>query len=266
MSKYLSFNIHRTKGKNTSVLVYDIAMEVRFGKIVTASNEKIFSAQPKRDLDGNFFSSNPDSENQNERRERSSSGLRMNDYDSNILENNAYQLIEDEMFKLEHKIGILENTLSRLNSEIDALENLNYDIQVPALKDRRQKLERELEESKKKYSQMGISAKISGGLVSAVNFTSGKKNNVFSKAKNFVTKRILAKISKKFGCSQNIKEALANLSDINTSVDELITLQTPYGESVNRYEKLGAYLNEVNVIHSRITKNVNSITEAKKKS
>jgi len=242
-------------------------MDVRFGKIVVNNNnEKFFLAQRQKDLDGNFFSSNPDSGKEKERQERSPSGLRMNDYDSNILENNAYQLIEDDMFRLEHKIGILESTLSKINTEIDALENLNYDIQVPALKERRRKLERELEDSKNKYSQMGISAKISGGLVSAVSFTSGKKNNAFSKAKNFVTKKILAKISKKFDCSQNIKEALASLSDINLSVDELITLQTPHGESINRYEKLGAYLNEINVIHSRITKSVNSITDTKKKS
>jgi len=241
-------------------------MDVRFGKVVANNSEKFFKTQPVNNTEGNFFSSNQEQEKEKKKEESSSSGIRINDFDSTILENNAYQLIEDKMFKLEHKIGLLEKTLSRIDGEIDALENLNYDLQVPAIKERKRKIELELEESKKKYSQMGISAKLSGGLVSVVNFTSNKKNNVFLSAKTFLIKKVLTKISKKFDYSQKIKEALANLSDINMSVDELITLQAPYGETVNRYEKLSAYLNKVNVIHSNITKNVNLITDAKKKS
>lgn len=239
-------------------------MDVRFGKIVS-TNKNIFVTPSASATDGNFFSSNQDSNKENQNKEASSSGLRLNDYDSNILENNAYQDIDDEMFKMEHKIDILESTLEKLDSEIETLENLNYDIQVPALKKRKQKIEQELEEIKKKYSQLGFSAKISGQIASVVSFTSNKKNNVFSATGKFLSKNVLAKISKKFGCSQNIKEALNSLSDINLSVDELIKLQAPHGEVLDRYDKLTAYLNNANVIHSRITKNMNLLTDAKKK-
>ncbi len=62
-----------------------------------------------------------------------------------------------------------------------------------------------------------------------------------------------------------MKEALENLSSINTSVDELVNLQIPYGKKIERYEKLTAYLNKANVIHAQITKNMNEIAKKKVK-
>lgn len=230
-------------------------MSIEFGKIVSSNNGDFCIAQPFETSEGNFFSSGPSQEKEKikqGKQENSTPGVRMNDFDSNILENNAYQSIEDEMFKIEHKIEILEANLSKLNSEIDALENLNYDIQVPYLKERRQKILQELAELNEKYSHMGISAKISGQIVSAVNFTSNKRNSIFSKAGDFLSKKVLTKISKKFSYSQSIKEALDKLSEISLSVDELVKLQAPYGETINRYEKLTAYLNKINTIQVQI--------------
>ena len=57
-----------------------------------------------------------------------------------------------------------------------------------------------------------------------------------------------------------MKEALEKLSDINANVDELITMQVPYGETINRYEKLTAYLGKANMLHSRISKNLKEMT------
>lgn len=234
-------------------------MEIKFGKI--KPNNNIFSTPSSNSPDANFFATN--TFGQSFQQENNASGSRMNDFDSNILENNAYQAISDEMFKLEHKMGMLETSLSKLTNEIEALESLGYDIQVYDLKDRKLKLERELAELNKKYSELGLGAKISGQIASAMNLTSKKKFNPLLRLKKFLSKKVLSKISKKFDNSQTMKEALENLCSINLSVDELIKMQTPYGETMNRYDKLTAYLNKANVIHSQISRMTNKNTNAR---
>lgn len=236
-------------------------MDVKFGKI--KPNNNIFFESPANNSDDNFFASSPNFEWNGNKQENSTLGSRINDYDSTILENNAYQAISDEMFKIEHKIEILETTLSKLDNEIETLQSLGYSVQISNLKDRKQKIELELAELNKKYSELGLSAKISGQIAAAVSLKSHKKNTIFSKVKFFLSNKILAKISKKFNYSQTMKEALENLGNINLSVDELVKMQVPYGETLNRYEKLTAYLNKANSIHSQISKNLDVITKKK---
>ena len=232
-------------------------MDVKFGKIKPSNN--FFNDLSVSDSDENFFTSLPNVK----KHESHTSGNRINDYDSNILENNAYQALSDEIFKIEHKMNTMEESLSKINNEIATLEGLGYDIQINELKNRKQKIEQELAELNKKYSSLGLGSKISGQISSAVNLASNKfgsieKNNVFSKVKDFLSKKVLAKLSKKIDYTQTMKEALDNLSNINLSVDELIKMQVPYGENLNRYEKLTAYLNKANIIHSQISKNINT--------
>ncbi|MDD3437105.1 MAG: hypothetical protein PHC64_08155 [Candidatus Gastranaerophilales bacterium] len=229
-------------------------MEIKFGKV---KPNNIFVKSSAAHTGGNFFEAPADF---NLNTHTSSQGSRINDYDSTILENNAYQAISDEMLKIEHKMSVLENTLSRMNSEIAALQSLGASLQISDLKERKRKIEEELVELNKKYSELGLSARIAGQISSAFAFTANKKTKVFSKTKDFVSKKILAAVSKKISCSQSLKEALENLCSINLSVDELVTMRAPYGETDERYEKLTAYLNKANVIHSRISKNIDAIT------
>lgn len=232
-------------------------MEVKFGKIRSNSS---FVKSTTNNSESNFFENKSDftweDNNQNQL-----IGGRINDLDSNILENNAYQSMPDEMFKLEHKMNLLETSLSKINSEIEALNSLGYSIQIYELKERKRKIEEELADLSKEYSKLGLSAKISGQLTTALNFTANKKPKILPLIGNFLSKKVLAKLSKKFDYSQTMKEALDNLSNINANVDELIKMQTPYGETVSRYERLTAYLNKANSIHSQITRNVNEITK-----
>lgn len=234
-------------------------MDIKFGKVTPKDN---FFTQVKCDCasEVNIFSQQSADQ---QKHGQAFHGQRLNDFDSNILESNAYQAIPDEMFKMEHKIGLLEESLAKLNNEISTLESFSYAIQVFELKNRRTKIEQELQDLKLQYSNMSLSAKISGQVVSAVAFASNAKSNTFSRLKNFLSKKVLAKMSKKFNCSQQMKEALDSLSDINLSVDELIQMQAPYGETINRYEKLTAYLNKANLIHSKISLNMNELAKKK---
>lgn len=235
-------------------------MDVKFGKITSANNNLFVASTQAQKADDNFFAASQEKHEQGTPNPQVP-GSRINDYDSNILENNAYQELPDDMLKLEYKISILENSLKKVESEIEALESLGYTIQISELKNRREKLKLEISELHKQYANLGLSAKISGQIASAINFTSSSKKTGFSKVKKFISKNILSKLSKKFGTKQEMQEALSSLSNINSSVDELINMQIPYGETVSRYEKLTAYLNKANLIHSQITKNVNQITK-----
>lgn len=232
-------------------------MEINSNKY---NQNNIFLQSLTASADGNFFASHSNAQStvpNNENRPQSSS--RMNDFDSKILENNAYQTLPDEMLKIEHRIGILEKSLARITNEIEALETFGDNVQVNELKHRKELVEKELTEMNKKYSELGIGAKISGQIASVVKFTSNKKTSTFSKIKEFIKKKILAKLSKKINHSMKMKEALNNLSNINSNVDELVTLKIPYGETKRRYEELTAYLNRANMIHSKISQNIKKI-------
>lgn len=229
-------------------------MDVKFGKV--RPNSANHFAEPIINSSAeNFFASSSNTNSQNPKQETHSNGTRMNGYDSKILEDHAYLDMEDEIFKLEHKMGILEDNLSKIDSEIETLESLGYDIQIYDLKTRKHKMEEELKEVNRKYEELCLSAKISGKISSVVKGASSGKRRGLSRVKDFISKKVLAKLSKKINYVQVMKDALENLSNINSSVDELVQMQAPYGETVKRYEKLTACLNKANLIHSQIIKN-----------
>ena len=237
-------------------------MVVKFGKI-RPNNDFSINLNVSDTIENIFAAaSNPNQINAKKSTQKSH-GNRINDYDSILLENNAFQDLPDELFKLEHKIKILEEGLSKINNEISTLEGLGYDIQIYDLKNRKQIIEQELDNLNIKYSNLGLSSKISNQLSAAASFATKGKNNIFIKINKFLSKKVLTKLSKKFGYKESLKEALESLGNINLNVDELIKMQAPYGETINRYEKLTAYLNKANVIHSQILRNMNTITDLK---
>lgn len=225
--------------------------------IENTSGNNFFAAAHSDDAQSNFFAA-PDNV-QNPVKQKNQSPHRLNDYDSNILENTAYQKISDDMLKIEHRIGLLEDTLSKITAEIEALQSFGDSIQINSLINKKQLIEEEIEELDKKYSQLGLSAKISGQIASVISFSSKNKNGIFSRIKFFISKKILAKIFKKLSYRENVKDALMKLISINANVDDLIKMHTPYGETFNRYEKLTVYINKANSIHAQISKNLKNI-------
>lgn len=53
-----------------------------------------------------------------------------------------------------------------------------------------------------------------------------------------------------------MSDSLEQLSEISKSVDDLVDMNVPYGEKVQNYEKLTEYLNQANMIHSKISKSL----------
>ena len=83
-----------------------------------------------------------------------------------------------------------------------------------------------------------------------------EKMPVLYKVQNFISRNLLAKISKKVNSVVALSDSLEQLSNISKSVDELIDMNIPYGERVQNYEKLTQYLSKANSIHSKISQSL----------
>lgn len=178
---------------------------------------------------------------------------KIDDYDSTILEDRAYLNMEDKAFKLEYKIGMLEDNIAQISEEIEGAEMINDDIRLNVLRRKKLRMERQLRICLSEYSEIDIVSKIIGW----VSFLVKRKFRKKTKIGNFVMKHILSKISKKMELIYSLKEALGKLSNINRSVDELIQMQAPVKDVKDRYERLTAYINKANSIHNEIVKSVN---------
>ena len=181
------------------------------------------------------------------------SHTRLNALDSTLLEAEAYQNIDDENFKVEYKIGRLENAIKSIDKEIANAKAINDLQKVDVLMMRKHSLQAELKVLNEYYGESDVTTKLSGELTSMLTFKPSIISHVFNKCTEFVSEKVLPKISKSFNSGQNIKVALSKLETLNKNVDELVTMQMPYGEADERYDRLTNYLNRANVIHFQIS-------------
>ncbi len=115
-------------------------------------------------------------------------------------------------------------------------------------------MEARLNQLTKEYQQTGMSKKLTGNLTSLVKPTKTTKfNSIKTYVKNF-TGNVLGKISKTFNSGQDLKLAVKKLSNINKNVNELISLQAPYGEAEEKYDRLTKYLTKANTIQYQVSK------------
>lgn len=185
---------------------------------------------------------------------------RLNALDSTILENEAYRNIDDEVFKTEYKINRLESAIKNINEEIQSAKDIRDFQRADSLILQRRNLQAQLDELNKNYEKTGVSAKLSGELASVLENQPKAISKAFKNCVNFMSEKVLPKISKTFRSGKTIKSALNKLETINKNVDEIVTTQTPYGEADERYDKLSDYLNSANVIHYQISKKIGTPT------
>lgn len=179
----------------------------------------------------------------------------LNDLDSTILEDTAYQKIDNKNLQLELKINKLESELQKLNAQMVIAKEFSDIAQMRELIKHKRRVESKLDSLNSQYQELGLGNKLSNKFSNAVNFTSQANSNFFTKVKEFLAVNFFSKISKNFSKKYDLKNSLSKLSNINESVNELVSMQIPYGETIKRYEKLTVCLNRANVIHSRISKN-----------
>ncbi len=178
---------------------------------------------------------------------------RLNGYDINMINDfGANDSADDTVIKLGVEIAKLEESLDELRTKIAATERLGKLPDVLKLKIKEKELERELAEIKSVYAQKKSLTKpiLKNKLKKRVDMP------LIRAIQRFISRKILAKISKKFNSIMALSDSLEMLSGINKSVDELIEMKVPYGEHLENYQKLTTYLYKANQIHSKIQKSM----------
>lgn len=192
--------------------------------------------------------------------EDSSGHARLNALDSTILINEAYQNIDDEVFKTEYQISKLEEGIAGIDKEIEQARAINDTTKADILIMRKHSMQEKLRELSASYGEQDVTAKLSDGITSVFSKKPTIITNIVDSCVNFVSEKILPKVSKKYNSGRDIKIALNKLETLNKNVDELVTMQMPYGEADERYDMLTNYLNRANVIHFNISKTIGTPT------
>lgn len=184
------------------------------------------------------------------------SNKRLNDYDLNILNDNSFKDLDDKTLKLECLIAEKEETLENLNNKIKGAELLGKLLDVMDLKIQAKQIENELADLKEQYSKRNVAEKITDVITSK---KSKPKLSPIHRLARFVSRKIIARMSKKVKSILDLSDSLDTLTSINENVDELIAMKVPYGETKANYEKLTNYLYRANRIHSQINKKMQSL-------
>ena len=176
---------------------------------------------------------------------------RLNDYDLNILNDNSFKDLDDKTLQLECIITEKEEALDAINMKIKGAELIGKLLDVMDLKIKAKQLENEIAELKSEYSKRNIAERLTDKITSK---RPKPKLSPIRRLARFVSRKIIARMSKKVKSIMDLGDSLDTLTSINENVDELIAMKVPYGETKANYEKLTNYLYRANRIHSQINK------------
>lgn len=178
------------------------------------------------------------------------SSRRLNDYDFNLLKEDAYKDVSDDLFKLEYKISKIEDEIKSYDAQIlSAKEIHDYEL-VGTLTARRRIAQEDYDALVEVYNEKSLSAKISDGI--SMKFKSGF--NGIKSGVDTIIENIASKLPKRFSSVFELRKSLAKLENISKSVDELVNLNIPYGEQIDKYEQLSKYIIKANSIQNEISR------------
>lgn len=179
---------------------------------------------------------------------------RLNDYDYNLLKDGAYKDISNDVFKLEYKISKTEEEMRELRSQIQASAEIKDYETVGTLNGRLQILQEDYEALTAMYNDKSLSAKFSGCISDIISDNLKAKFQDFKKKLTNMPEAVMSKMPKRIASIIEIKKSLHKLENINKNVDELISLNIPYGEHIDKYNQLSKYIIKANEIQSAIAK------------
>lgn len=206
------------------------------------NNNNFFSIKPVQSTNQNPFPLADEAGNKS----ASNPMHRLNGYDSTILNDKTFDKAESDKLKLEYKIAGKQKELNDINAKIKNAELYGTQNEVLSLRMKKQRFEQELYELNRQHAASNkIKKSFTGENIELP---------VIRKIQTFVSRNVLAKVSKKFNSIVFLGDSLEKLTDINKSVNELIEMNVPYGEKNENYEKLTEYLYRANKIHSQISK------------
>lgn len=177
---------------------------------------------------------------------------RLNSYDNLILDSSFFIKLDDETLSIEERVLRLEIFLENINEKIKSAQATKNQNQLQFLYDEQKQVLLKLETLKQSQKSQNIMSKIN---INEYKFLNSLKA-YFSKC-HFILK-IIYKFFKPFYFKNNFKKTLMKLNNINDNVSELIKLKVPYGEEEQRYETLVYNLTKAGVLHSQISKEINT--------
>jgi len=174
----------------------------------------------------------------------------INDYDSNMLEEEAYRDVKDTIFQLEYKLSKTEEKIKEIGAKLESAKEIRDETQISELTAQQYKLMQEYRNLTYAYQDISLSAKITGKIAQNSKEKSANINNFFVKINNIV----MSKLPAKFANFIAIKKSLSALENINNSVNELMKNKYTYGESSEKYDQLTKYIARANAIQAEISK------------
>lgn len=221
-------------------------------------NEKdTFEVKHSQLSNTNFFLSDENSVELFDNQNITEPSRRLNDYDFNLLKEDAYKDVSDDLFKLEYKISRIEEEIKSVDSQFElAMEIQDYNL-TEELNERKKILQEDLESLVAIYNDKSLSARISDKILNLFGDKVKKLLLNINKKTLNLSEVILSKLPKQFSSAIELKKSLLKLENLNKSVDELMSLNIPYGENFNKYEQLSKYIIKANSIQSEISKYMN---------
>lgn len=210
---------------------------------------------PSEEINNNFFlTENILSLN---KQPKTDSSKRLNDYDYNLLKEDAYKEVNDDLFRLEYRISKIEKYIKNNNIQLESAKEIGDYKLIEELSTKRKFLEDDYKRLLALYNDKSFSAKISDKILNL--FGIKIKNNIKNikiSLTNYSDK-IISKMSRQFSTFLKLRKTLNKLENLNQSVSDLITLNIPYGEHYNKYDQLSKYIIKANSIHANISQQIN---------
>lgn len=178
---------------------------------------------------------------------------RLNGYDSAILNKTNFEEADVEELSIDYRVKEKESIIKDLDAKIKVADNYGTQNEALGLKAKRQRILQELDTLRKQQLYGG---RVLGEKKPQFHESFKQKMPFIYKIQSFLSRQVLARISKKVNSVVTLSDSLEQLSEISRSVDELIDMNVPYGEKVQNYEKLTEYLNQANMIHAKISKSI----------
>lgn len=202
----------------------------------------------QEDNENNFFLS--ESVTKPNYQEITEPARRLNDYDFNLLKEDAYKDISDDLFKLEYKISRIEDEIKALDLQIQSAKDIqNYEL-AGELSGRQIIMKEDYEALVAIYKEKSLSARITNVLGESLK----PKLHGLKKTIDEFSEKLISKLPKRLSSVLELKKSLNKLENINRSVDELISMNAPYGENVDKYDQLSKYIIKANSIQNEISR------------
>ena len=141
-----------------------------------------------------------------------------------------------------------------MDAQIQSARDISDYDTLEFLAGRKRQIQEDLKILAQIYNEKSLSTKISGGIFNILSPKIKLQLDKFNKSVKAFKEMVISNLPGKFSSVMEIKQSLNKLENINRSVDELMTLQTPYGEASDKYEQLSRYIIRANAIQAKIAR------------